>query len=88
MTIFKIIHLLTLIIVSSCHVSFYDLLGVDREFTQESLKDAFDKKSSIVGSGVSSERLKKAYETLSNRIDRKIYDIYGEVGLTNKLFVK
>lgn len=69
--------------------SFYEFLGVDRDFTPEDLKAAFDEKMIEVRLNAeyenSPERLKNAYETLSNRLDRKIYDMYGERGIHDRL---
>lgn len=83
---------LTLITISKSHGSFYDYLGVDRDFTPETLKNAYDNKiveaRLITENAVDPERLTKAYETLSDRINRKVYDIYGEAGLDNKCLAK
>lgn len=72
---------------------FYSLLGVSRDATQKELKSAYRKLSAIYhpdknagdkGAQDKFIRINQAYETLSDPDKKKIYDIYGEEGLSKE----
>ena len=77
-------------------VSFYELLEVDLDFTSEILKENYFRKveelrsnSTNTNNSTLVDNLGLAYETLSDPLSRKVYDIYGEKGVdSNRLHCK
>lgn len=82
-----------------CSQDFYQILEVNREVDEQTLKKAFRKlslkyhpdrnKGKWIKKGDPNAqemfiRINKAYETLSDPERRKIYDIYGEEGLNQQ----
>ena len=67
---------------------FYELLGVDKEATFDQIKKAYRKLAikHHPDKGGDPEKFKEitnAYETLSDREKRDLYDKYGEEGVKN-----
>lgn len=67
---------------------FYDLIGVPKTASTEEIKKAFRKKAlkEHPDKGGDPEKFKEitvAYEVLSDPEKRKLYDKYGEEGVTN-----
>lgn len=71
----------------SSMVDYYDILKVSKNFTPEELKKAYrklvisehpDKKGNTKEAEANFEKIKKAYEVLSDSEKRRLYDTYGE----------
>lgn len=91
----SIIILIFLILSSSIqsYQDFYDVLGIDKSTSAKDMKSAYRKLSQKYhpdknqGDKSAQEKfilINKAYETLSDPEKRKIYDIYGEEGLSKQ----
>lgn len=91
-TIQRVISLLILIQAYLCE-DFYKILGIDHEATEKDMKKAFRRLSvkyhpdKNPGDSQAQEmfiKINKAYETLADPEKRKIYDLYGEEGLSKE----
>lgn len=95
----KLLSLILLLCVSylientQCNEDFYKILGVERSSTEKEMKSAYRKLSAKYhpdrnpGNKSAQDmfiKITKAYETLSDPEKRKIYDIYGEEGLSKE----
>ena len=71
---------------------YYEILGVDKDASHEAIRKAFKKFLRYhPGKGPDEKIIKafyEAYEVLSDPEKRKIYDKYGEEGLTNPEIIK
>ena len=78
---------------TDCHDDFYQVLGIDRSASAKDMKSAYRKLTAKYhpdknhGNKDAQDKfilITKAYETLSDPEKRKIYDIYGEEGLSKE----
>lgn len=77
----------------STSANFYNVLGVDKKADDQEIKRAYHKlamkwhpdknRENIVAAEKKFKEINEAYETLSDRKKRSVYDLYGEDGLKN-----
>ena len=70
------------------HTEFYDILGINHNCNDNDIKKAYRKKAMLHhpdkgGNEQDFKNITKAYEVLSNKEKREIYDKFGENGLEN-----
>lgn len=80
-------------LIAICGEDFYKLLEIPRDAEEKQIKKAFrrlslkyhpDKNKGDKSANEKFLKINKAYETLMDREKRKIYDIYGEEGLSQQ----
>lgn len=91
---FSIVFLLYFFLQSYCGRNYYDILGVDKKADIKTIKQAYRKlaikfhpdrhttKEAKEEATTKFSEIAHAYEILSDEKNRKIYDMYGEEGLT------
>jgi len=72
------------------NTEYYDILGINKNSTENEIKKAYRKKAMIYhpdksqGNEEQFKKISEAYETLSNKEKRKKYDMFGKNGVNKK----